>query len=245
MTGEALESKVSLRRHLYLLRRNIRSPGMDNQAQSPTALFNEEDFRGRLLQVMLRAGVNQTEFARRLGISPGFMSDMMRGLKRPGMDFLLSIKTIFGVSVDWLLTGAGAPDGASRIDLQWLKTIQLFVMIARAALIERHPAAQEVLRLLADNDLALSDSDTSVQTYIGQLQPTPQDMDFSLELYNGHLWHADALDQRRNVLAAAMSHFEMTMATDGMALLSRAPGRSVQVNVGLSQRISGKARRKQ
>lgn len=217
---------------------------MDNQAQSPIALFNEEDFRGRLMQVMLRAGVNQTEFARRLGISPGFMSDMMRGMKRPGMDFLLSVKTIFGVSVDWLLMGDGAPDGVSRIDLQWLKTIQLFVMIARAALVERHPFAQEVLQSLTNSDVELNATNASTKALVSQLQPSTQDMDFAIELYNGHLWHTDPLDQRRNILAAAIAHFEMKVAADGMALLARTPGRSVQVNIGASQRISGPARRK-
>mgnify|MGYP002382008576 CR=1 FL=1 len=63
----------------------------------------------RLAKVCAREGLNQSEFALRIGVSPGFVSDILRGNKRPGCEFLASLRQSLGVSIDWLLTGKGSP----------------------------------------------------------------------------------------------------------------------------------------
>lgn len=52
--------------------------------------------------------LNLTEFAIKICTSAGYLSDVEKNKKKPGSDFLQSLKTHFNVSVDWLLTGDGS-----------------------------------------------------------------------------------------------------------------------------------------
>jgi transcriptional regulator with XRE-family HTH domain len=51
--------------------------------------------------------LSQSDFARSVGMSPGYLSSVIREEKIPGSEFLHAIKKAFGVSADWLLTGEG------------------------------------------------------------------------------------------------------------------------------------------
>ncbi|MFE1574409.1 helix-turn-helix domain-containing protein [Comamonas odontotermitis] len=96
----------------------------------------------RLSLAILHLAISQSEFARRLGSSPAFISDTVRGLKKPGAEFLASIKQTFGISIDWLLTGHGTMFGISGINLDLLRTIRLYVAVARAAIAQDNPTAK-------------------------------------------------------------------------------------------------------
>lgn len=56
-------------------------------------------------QVRAAAQLNQREFAARLGISSGGISQIESGKAMPGGDFLLGVHKEFGVDINWLLTG--------------------------------------------------------------------------------------------------------------------------------------------
>ena len=45
----------------------------------------------------LEMGLSQTDVARLMGVSPGFYSNVERGVKKPGRDNLLLLESIFGV----------------------------------------------------------------------------------------------------------------------------------------------------
>ncbi|WP_052380335.1 helix-turn-helix domain-containing protein [Paenibacillus camerounensis] len=49
--------------------------------------------------------LNQTEFAKKIGISQGSLSDLEAGNSKPAIETVISICTIFGCSYEWLLTG--------------------------------------------------------------------------------------------------------------------------------------------
>jgi len=51
--------------------------------------------------------MNQREFARRIGVSQGYLSHIERGEKEIGADILLRICREFGKPLEWLLTGEG------------------------------------------------------------------------------------------------------------------------------------------
>jgi phage repressor protein C with HTH and peptisase S24 domain len=51
--------------------------------------------------------LTQQEFAKQLGTSASFISDIEKGKKLPGTSLLTSLKRIFDVDVNWLLTGEG------------------------------------------------------------------------------------------------------------------------------------------
>jgi transcriptional regulator with XRE-family HTH domain len=49
--------------------------------------------------------VTQAEFARRIGLSQGFLSYVERGEKELGAEALLRISREFGKTIEWVLTG--------------------------------------------------------------------------------------------------------------------------------------------
>ena len=95
----------------------MRTINQDISGVTPPGL---DGFATRVGQAIAHTGLNQSEFARQLGVSAGFVSDVVRGQKKPGAEFLHAIRTTFGISVDWLLTGEGTVTGGSGIDLDLL-----------------------------------------------------------------------------------------------------------------------------
>jgi len=49
--------------------------------------------------------MTQAEFARRIGVTQGYLSALEHGEKEPGSAVLVAISREFGKSIDWLLTG--------------------------------------------------------------------------------------------------------------------------------------------
>lgn len=213
---------------------------MANQPPLENLLKALDGLGNRIGHVIAHVGINQTEFARRLGVSPGFMSDVVRGNKKPGAEFFLLIRKIFGVSLDWLLTGEGTLLGGSGINLDLLRTIRLQVAVARAAVLEGNPTAKALLLLIRDGKLDEASADPELRAFLEQLSPEDGDFDLSTELYNGHLWSTDPDTQQRNLLAAAVAHFEARKPLDKFKTLARASGATIQINVSSNQRNAGR-----
>ncbi|MEK5282616.1 MULTISPECIES: helix-turn-helix domain-containing protein [Paenibacillus] len=49
--------------------------------------------------------LNQTDFANKIGVSQGSLSDLESGKSRPAIETVISICTVFGCSYEWFLTG--------------------------------------------------------------------------------------------------------------------------------------------
>jgi transcriptional regulator with XRE-family HTH domain len=60
---------------------------------------------GRRIRELRGFEMTQADFARRIGVSQGYLSALESGRKEPGAAVLLAIRKEFGKSVDWLLTG--------------------------------------------------------------------------------------------------------------------------------------------
>jgi transcriptional regulator with XRE-family HTH domain len=60
---------------------------------------------GRRIRELRGFDINQEDFARRIGVSQGYLSSMERGEKEIGAQILLRISREFGKSLEWLLTG--------------------------------------------------------------------------------------------------------------------------------------------
>lgn len=208
-----------------------------------TTTLDKDSFDGlgaRLALAILHLGISQSEFARRLGSSPGFVSDVVRGVKKPGAEFLFGIKQTFGISTDWLLSGVGTMHGGGGINLDLLRTIRLQVAVAKAAIVQGDPTAKALLLLIRDGRLAEAGNEPEFRTYLDRLCPEDRDRDLADELYNGHLWADDPATQQRNLLAAAVAHFEARKPLDKLAALSRAQESRVQINISPNQRIAGR-----
>lgn len=199
-----------------------------------------DGFAARLAQAIAHKGLNQSEFARRLGVSAGFVSDVVRGQKKPGAEFLYAVRTTFGISIDWLLTGDGTITGGSGIDLELLRTVRLQIAVARSAVIDANPTAKALLFLIRDGRLQEAAEEPGIRAFLDQVAPVDGDVDLALELYNGQLWTDDPDAQRRNLLAAALAYFEARKPIDKVAALARSSGNTVQINFGSSQRNAGR-----
>lgn len=211
-----------------------------SEAQVPDAEL--ESLHVRLAQVLAYAGINQAELARRVGMSPGFLSDVIRGVKRPGAELLLALRKSCGVSIDWLLSGEGTMIGGAGIRHDLFRAIRLQVAVARAAVIGSDPTARALMLLIREGQLSAAAGDPSFKTMLDKLAPEDADLDLAIELYNGHQWATDPVAQRRNLLAAATAHFEARKPIDRVAAVTGA-GMSasvVQVNTGKGQRVAGR-----
>lgn len=61
----------------------------------------------RIKQIIEKSGLKQKEFAERLGVSPGSVSNWIAGASAPTAAARASICSTFGVRREWLETGAG------------------------------------------------------------------------------------------------------------------------------------------
>jgi transcriptional regulator with XRE-family HTH domain len=213
---------------------------MSEQASPLDFEMDLAGFGPRLGQVIAHLQLNQSEFARRVGVSPGFVSEMTRGNKRPGAEFLLAIHKVFGVSTDWLLAGEGTMLGGSGIDVALLRAIHLQVAIARAAVAECDPTARALLLLVRDGRLNEVAADPELGAFLDRLCPEDGDVDLATELYNGHLGTDDPATRQRNLLTAAVAHFESRKPLDKLATLAKAAGATIQINLGANQHNAGR-----
>lgn len=196
----------------------------------------------RVAQVLALTSQKQSDMARRLGVSPGFLSDVVRGVKRPGIDFLCALRTTHGVSIDWLLTGQGSMYGGSGIRPELLLAIRLQVAIARAAVLEGNPVARALLSLIQAGHLDASNDSEAYRGLLEAIAPADSDLDLAVQLYNSQQWTVDPLSMRQNLVAAAVAHFESTRQVDKLALLTGVASTSspVQVITGKRARVAGR-----
>lgn len=211
----------------------------DLSKPQPTTL---DGFPARMSQAILHSGLKQTEFANQMGISPGFLSDVVRGNKKPGAEFLYALRTTFGFSIDWLLTGLGTRGGLSPIDLELFKTIQLQIALVQAAIERRDPHAKILLELLRSEQLAsLEDGDSSFGELLNSLDTGDTSLDLILELYNGCLGNADPVARYQDLLESVITHFESKKPLDKLAALMRAhKGGTLQINLNSNSRNAGR-----
>ena len=64
----------------------------------------------RIAALRRKAGWNQGELARLLGVSPSAIGMYEQGRREPSTDLLVALARTFNVTVDYLLTGHPAPE---------------------------------------------------------------------------------------------------------------------------------------
>lgn len=141
-------------------------------------------FGQRVGEVVRSVGLTQAQFAARLNTSTSFVSDVIRGLKRPGWEFLAKLKEELDVSIDWLIDGTGAMHGEAPIRPRLFRAIALEVALAYAAKVKREPDA------IALFDLLLAGSPTSlsaIQERLEHYSPAAEPIVLAATVYNSHL----------------------------------------------------------
>lgn len=71
-------------------------------------MTKESNVGFRIGLVRSRSGLSQREFAERLGISPGYLSQVENGKKQPGSEVLVALRSAFDVDLNWIV---GSDDG--------------------------------------------------------------------------------------------------------------------------------------
>jgi transcriptional regulator with XRE-family HTH domain len=72
----------------------------------------------RLNQIRKDKGLSQQAFAAMLDTSSGYISEIEQGKKMPGSEFLLSLWRVFGVDLNWFLTGE-EKEAASKKEIEY------------------------------------------------------------------------------------------------------------------------------
>jgi transcriptional regulator with XRE-family HTH domain len=172
----------------------------------------------RVRQVLVATSLSQAELARKLGLSDGFMSQVVRGLKRPGTEFFTSLNRELGVSIDWLLAGRGSMF-CLAISEQLLSTIRIQVATARAAYVDNDPDAKELLAFMASGRAATELDQKRFNALLDRIAPEDPDTRLAVQLYNAHQWAPDPKTQRDDLLASAIGLFEDAKVRNRFSLL--------------------------
>ncbi len=76
----------------------------------------------RLKQFRKGRGLSQKAFADALSTSSGYISEIESGKTVPGGNFFISLKRVYSLNIDWLLSGDGEPDSAKDEEKTELST---------------------------------------------------------------------------------------------------------------------------
>lgn len=217
---------------------------MTNQADLVDVEFDAKGYAARIAHVIYLSGLNQSEFAKQLGISAAIVSDAVRGLKKPGAEILFRIKTVFGVSTDWLLTGEGSFSGNHAIDPELFHDIRTQVEIVKAAIIDGNAIAQKIMLLLQSGLMEQAVSDSEMAAFLENLSLNDSNLTLSIELYNDFIQTENSTERRKNLLNAAVSKLQIRKPIDALTRLIQSPATNVHINIIGTQRNAGRSFRK-
>jgi len=192
------------------------------QEQATTANAPGLDGLGpRLAELIAMERINQNEFAARIGASASFVSDVVRGAKRPGSEFLVTIRQQFGVSVDWLLTGDGAMYGGDSLNVDFLRLVLVVVEATRRWQLEQDADAQALILALQSTHMDVPGLSHKNQALMSRLiQPDSPHL-LAVALYNANLSVKDPYQRLAVITRAAIAHYQSARPADwAMAMQS-------------------------
>lgn len=204
----------------------------------------QDGFCARFGQLLAVLNISQNEFARQMGSTSAFISNLARGKSRPGLDFLAKISTTFGVSLDWLVLGKGTLRGDPFIDLEWLHTVALRVELAQLASGGNQEAKTLILELLGEHSPTLTVTPAR-QVLLDMLAATTSRAPLVASLYNRYLGQRNPVERARDVLRAAVQQLQANSSDPLAALINQskqapdAGGSVVQTAIGGSNKFAG------
>ncbi|XZG69050.1 helix-turn-helix domain-containing protein [Chitinibacteraceae bacterium HSL-7] len=189
--------------------------------------------------------ISQNEFARQLGSTSAFVSNMARGKSKPGLEFLQKIAETFGVSLDWLVLGKGTLHGDQYLDPEWLHTALLRVALAQLAATgntEARALAEELLGTTPASPVTTP----ARQALLDELATKTSHGPLLATLYNRYLPVADVNQRSKEILRAALQQLQPSSSDPLAALLTQTkpttppPATTTQILIGVDQRNAGR-----
>lgn len=156
----------------------------------------------RLGEVLAEARLSQSALAHRIGSSPSFVSAVVRGIKTPGAEFLLSVNRELGVSIDWLLTGEGAPYGAP-VDIELIRGLLTKMELVPLAVQQKLPAARSLLQALvptANLGMPTVGQAEGVDELLGNLMRRNEEFVAALSIYNRDIVHVPKAERDKAIV---------------------------------------------
>lgn len=175
----------------------------------------------RIQQVLSAKQTRQADLVRRTGVSSGYISEVLRGHKRASTTLLVALRRELGVSIDWLLTGEGAMFGGVQIRHDLLRTIQLELAVAAAALVHGDAEAAELMRSV---EAGLSDFQAAASRFpqlMSRVMPDYDVDDAAIQIYNSQIHTTDPANQQRNIAVAALGFWRSAVLKQRLLKLTQ------------------------
>ena len=171
----------------------------------------DEDFSCRLGKLIDDLNISQNEFARQIDSTSAFVSNMIRGKSKPGLDFLQKIAECYNVSLDWLILGKGSMYGEALIDSDWHNSVFLRLVLAKhigQGNVEAQILSDELLRNYHTSQPIVS---TERKQLLEQISAETNIGSSIVDLYNQFLGVSNL--EKRNILAlrSAIKSFQSRM----------------------------------
>ena len=122
----------------------------DATRRSPIADDDQATFAARLRYLLRGQRISQNEFARQLGCTTAFMSNVAQGKSKPGIGFLEAIASKFDFDLNWLVTGKTAFANNAEINPHWFQALLFRSELARLASLGDTEAKVLVEEILAE-----------------------------------------------------------------------------------------------
>lgn len=191
---------------------------------SPVSIQTASDvvdagFGERFAEMLNELNLSQNEFARQLGSTSAFVSNVARGKSKPGLEFLQRIAETFGISLDWLILGKGTPSGQQGLNAEWHYAVMLRVALAQL-IAEGNPDADALAKELLDPNAPKKGASDAREELLAELTTRTSHSNLIAAIYNQHLSEQDINRRNADALMSAIASLKASSADPLAAMLS-------------------------
>ena len=168
-----------------------------------------EGLGSRLSTALAELRLSQSALARKLDASTGFVSDVTRGRKAPGAEFLVALQGALGINLEWLLTGRSNMFGP-EIDADELMNVVLQLQLAWIATSEQRPEAVVALKAVHP-EISIPDpqrvpSPEEIQAFLSNLVKQNEVLGSAISIFNDVLMRVPR-ERRKAATAKAIEEY--------------------------------------
>jgi len=166
-----------------------------------------DTFGQRLSELISDRGMKQGDFAKQINASPAFLSNIIKGVKKPGLDFLFRLVNHYGVSLDWLVLNKGRMNGGAEINSSLLSAIAIRIELAKLAS-QNDLEAKKLINQLSgeiDTEQTVSIEKKYLLEYIHQVDDHSK---LLASLYNEQIEEQVQNTRLNDILESAINYFQ-------------------------------------
>jgi len=204
-------------------------------------------FCERFGEMLNQLNLSQNEFARQLGSTSAFVSNIARGKSKPGLEFLQRIAETFGISLDWLVLGKGSSGGQQGLNAEWHYAVMLRVALAQLIAEGNSDAETLAKELLEPMGVEKAIADTH-ENLLAELNARTSQAHLIATLYNQYLSEQDIQRRNADALTSAIASLQARKADPLAAMIhaktsmpkAASPSERVQIQSGDKSKMAGR-----